>query len=107
MYFRRTDFPRQVVLLFGPTLSNSAQQQTRWRKRQGWFVFGTSNTATGSLQLAIMSLEFSHEADIARNAQVAAQKTVSKNRGALRNDDISPRAATTTLKKLLQDLKIA
>src|SRR6476619_3919277 len=107
--FKKLIFQDKVVLLFGPTLSNSAQASDPVAQAAKVVVFGTSNTADGITSIGNYVFRNSvTEADILpATLKVAAQKTgFSKVAVLYGNDDIFTRSGYDNFKKALQDLKI-
>jgi branched-chain amino acid transport system substrate-binding protein len=105
--FKKLIFQDKVLMLFGPTLSNSAQASDPVAQGAKVVVFGTSNTADGITSIGNYVFRNSvTEADILPvTLKVAAQKTGLKKVAVLYgNDDIFPRAATTI--SSLEALKI-
>jgi branched-chain amino acid transport system substrate-binding protein len=98
-----------VLLLFGPTLSNSAQACDPVAQSAKVVVFGTSNTADGITSIGNYVFRNSvTEADILPiTLKVAAQKTGLKKVAVLfGNDDIFTKSGYDNFKKALQSLKI-
>jgi branched-chain amino acid transport system substrate-binding protein len=107
--FKKLIFQDKVLLLFGPTLSNSAQAADPVAQAAKVVVFGTSNTADGITSIGNFVFRNSvTEADILpATLKVAAQKTgFSKVAVLYGNDDIFTRSSYDNFKKALQDLKI-
>jgi len=107
--FKKLIFQDKVVLLFGPTLSNSAQASDPVAQAAKVVVFGTSNTADGITSIGNYVFRNSvTEADILPvTLKVAAQKTGFKKVAVLYgNDDIFTKSSYDNFKKALQDLKI-
>jgi len=107
--FKKLIFQDKVLLLFGPTLSNSAQASDPVAQAAKVVVFGTSNTADGITSIGNYVFRNSvTEADILpATLKVAAQKTgFSKVAVLYGNDDIFTRSSYDNFKKALQDLKI-
>ena len=107
--FKKLIFQDKVLLLFGPTLSNSAQAADPVAQAAKVVVFGTSNTADGITSIGNYVFRNSvTEADILPTTlKVAAQKTgFSKVAVLYGNDDIFTRSSYDNFKKALQDLKI-
>lgn len=108
--FKKLIFQDKVLMLFGPTLSNSAQSSDPVAQAAKVVVFGTSNTADGITSIGNYVFRNSvTEADILPvTLKVAAQKTGFKKVAVLYgNDDIFTRSSYDNFKKALQDLKIA
>lgn len=107
--FKKLIFQDKVLLLFGPTLSNSAQASDPVAQSAGVVVFGTSNTADGITSIGNYVFRNSvTEADILPvTLRVAAQKTGLKKVAVLYgNDDIFTKSGYDNFKKALQALKI-
>jgi branched-chain amino acid transport system substrate-binding protein len=107
--FKKLIFQDKVLLLFGPTLSNSAQAADPVAQAAKVVVFGTSNTADGITSIGNYVFRNSvTEADILpATLKVAAQKTGFRKVAVLYgNDDIFTRSSYDNFKKALQDLKI-
>ncbi|HEY1236016.1 MAG TPA: ABC transporter substrate-binding protein, partial [Candidatus Binatia bacterium] len=107
--FKKLIFQDKVLMLFGPTLSNSAQSADSVAQAAKVVVFGTSNTADGITSIGNYVFRNSvTEADILPvTLKVAAQKTGFKKVAVLYgNDDIFTRSGYDNFKKALQDLKI-
>ena len=89
--FKKLIFQDKVLMLFGPTLSNSAQASDPVAQAAKVVVFGTSNTADGITSIGNYVFRNSvTEADILPvTLKVAAQKTALKKVAVLYgNDDI-------------------
>jgi branched-chain amino acid transport system substrate-binding protein len=98
-----------VLMLFGPTLSNSAQASDPVAQGARTVVFGTSNTADGITSIGDYVFRNSvTERDILPvTLKMAAQKTGLKKVAVLYgNDDIFTKSGYDNFKKALQDLKI-
>ena len=107
--FRKLIFQEKVLMLFGPTLSNSAQASDPVAQAAKTVVFGTSNTADGITSIGDYVFRNSvTERDILPvTLQSAAQKTGLKRVAVLYgNDDIFTKSGYDNFKKALQDLKI-
>jgi len=107
--FKKLIFQDKVLMLFGPTLSNSAQASDPVAQSAGIVVFGTSNTADGITSIGNYVFRNSvTEADILPvTLRVASQKTGLKNVAVLYgNDDIFTKSGYDNFKKALQGLKI-
>jgi branched-chain amino acid transport system substrate-binding protein len=108
--FKKLIFQDKVLILFGPTLSNSAQASDPVAQTAKVVVFGTSNTADGITSIGNYVFRNSvTEADILPvTLKVAAQKTGLKKVAVLYgNDDIFTKSGYDNFKRALQDLKIA
>jgi branched-chain amino acid transport system substrate-binding protein len=107
--FRKLIFQDKVLMLFGPTLSNSAQASDPVAQAARTVVFGTSNTADGITSIGEYVFRNSvTERDILPvTLKIAAQKTGLKKVAVLYgNDDIFTKSGYDNFKKALQDLKI-
>lgn len=107
--FKKLIFQDKVLLLFGPTLSNSAQASDPVAQAAKVVVFGTSNTADGITSIGDYVFRNSvTEADILPvTLKIAAQKTGLKRVAVLYgNDDIFTKSGYDNFKRALQDLKI-
>ena len=107
--FKKLIFQDKVLMLFGPTLSNSAQASDPVAQSVKVVVFGTSNTADGITSIGNYVFRNSvTEADILPvTLRVAAHKTGLKKVAVLYgNDDIFTKSGYDNFKKALQDLKI-
>jgi len=108
--FRKLIFQDKVLMLFGPTLSNSAQASDPVAQAAGTVAFGTSNTADGITSIGDYVFRNSvTERDILPvTLKVAAHKTGMKKVAVLYgNDDIFTKSGYDNFKKALQDLKIS
>jgi branched-chain amino acid transport system substrate-binding protein len=107
--FKKLIFQDKVLMLFGPTLSNSAQASDPVAQGAKVVVFGTSNTADGITSIGNYVFRNSvTEADILPvTLKVAAQKTGLKKVAVLYgNDDIFTKSGYDNFKKALESLKI-
>lgn len=107
--FKKLIFQDKVLMLFGPTLSNSAQASDPVAQGAKVVVFGTSNTADGITSIGNYVFRNSvTEADILPvTLKTAAQKTGLKRVAVLYgNDDIFTRSGYDNFKKALQQLNI-
>jgi branched-chain amino acid transport system substrate-binding protein len=107
--FKKLIFQDKVLMLFGPTLSNSAQASDPVAQSAKVVVFGTSNTADGITSIGNYVFRNSvTEADILPvTLRLASQKTGLKKVAVLYgNDDIFTKSGYDNFKKVLQDLKI-
>ena len=107
--FKKLIFQDKVLMLFGPTLSNSAQAADPVAQGARVVVFGTSNTADGITSIGNYVFRNSvTEADILPvTLRVAVQKIGLKKVAVLYgNDDIFTKSGYDNFKKALQDLKI-
>jgi len=107
--FKKLIFQDKVLMLFGPTLSNSAQASDPVAQAGKVVVFGTSNTADGITSIGNYVFRNSvTEADILPvTLKVAAQETGLKKVAVLfGNDDIFTKSGYDNFVKALQALKI-
>jgi branched-chain amino acid transport system substrate-binding protein len=107
--FKKLIFQDKVLMLFGPTLSNSAQASDPVAQGARVVVFGTSNTADGITSIGNYVFRNSvTEADILPvTLKVAAQKTGLKKVAVLYgNDDIFTKSGYDNFAKALRALKI-
>ena len=107
--FKKLIFQDKVLMLFGPTLSNSAQASDPVAQSAKVVAFGTSNTADGITSIGNYVFRNSvTEADILPvTLRIASQKTGLKKVAVLYgNDDIFTKSGYDNFKKALQDLKI-
>jgi len=107
--FKKLIFQDKVLMLFGPTLSNSAQASDPVAQTAKIIVFGTSNTADGITSIGNYVFRNSvTEADILPvTLKVASQKTGLKKVAVLYgNDDIFTKSGYDNFVKALQALKI-
>jgi branched-chain amino acid transport system substrate-binding protein len=107
--FKKLIFQDKVLMLFGPTLSNSAQASDPVAKAAKVVVFGTSNTADGITSIGNFVFRNSvTEADILPvTLKMAAQKTGLKKIAVFYgNDDIFTKSGYDNFKKALEALKI-
>jgi branched-chain amino acid transport system substrate-binding protein len=108
--FKKLIFQDKVVMLFGPTLSNSAQAADPIAQAAKIVVFGTSNTADGITSIGDHVFRNSvTEADVLP----VTLKTVVKIHGVKKvavlygNDDVFTKSGYDNFKKALEDQKIA
>jgi branched-chain amino acid transport system substrate-binding protein len=107
--FKKLIFQDKVLMLFGPTLSNSAQASDPVAQSARVVVFGTSNTADGITSIGNYVFRNSvTEADILPvTLRMASKKTGLKKVAVLYgNDDIFTKSGYDNFKKTLHDLKI-
>ena len=107
--FRKLIFQDKVLMLFGPTLSNSAQASDPVAQAAKTVVFGTSNTADGITSIGNYVFRNSvTEADILPvTLKVAAEATGLKKVAVIYgNDDIFTKSGYDNFTKALQALKI-
>jgi branched-chain amino acid transport system substrate-binding protein len=107
--FKKLIFQDKVLMLFGPTLSNSAQAADPIAQAAKIVAFGTSNTADGITSIGDYVFRNSvTEADVLPetlrvSAKVAAVKKVAVLYG---NDDVFTKSGFDAFKKALDVLKI-
>jgi len=107
--FKKLIFQDRVLLLFGPTLSNSAQASDPVAQAAKVVVFGTSNTADGITSIGNYVFRNSvTEADILPvTLKIAGQKTGFKKVAVLYgNDDIFTKSGYDNFRKALRELKV-
>lgn len=107
--FRKLIFQDQVLMVFGPTLSSSAQTGDPLAQGSKTVVFGTSNTADGITSIGDYVFRNSvTEADVLpETIKVAVKKTGVKKVAVLYgNDDIFTKSGYDNFRKALDDLKI-
>jgi branched-chain amino acid transport system substrate-binding protein len=107
--FKKLIFQDKVLMLFGPTLSNSAQASDPVAQGAKVVVFGTSNTADGITSIGNYVFRNSvTEADILPvTLKMASQKTGLKRVAVLYgNDDIFTKSGYDNFNRALQGLKI-
>ena len=107
--FKKLIFQDKVLMLFGPTLSNSAQASDPVAQSVKVVVFGTSNTADGITSIGSYVFRNSvTEADILPvTLKVASRKTGFKKVAVLYgNDDIFTKSGYDNFVKALEALKI-
>ena len=107
--FKKLIFQDKVLMLFGPTLSNSALASDPVAQGAKVVVFGTSNTADGITSIGNYVFRNSvTEADILPvTLKVAAEKTGLKKVAVLYgNDDIFTKSGYDNFAKALRALKI-
>jgi branched-chain amino acid transport system substrate-binding protein len=107
--FKKLIFRDKVLMLFGPTLSNSAQASDSVAQAAKVVVFGTSNTADGITSIGNYVFRNSvTEADILPvTLKVAAQKTGLKKVAVLYgNDDIFTKSGYDNFVRALRSLQI-
>lgn len=107
--FKKLIFQDKVLLVFGPTLSNSAQAAHPIAQGAKTPAFGTSNTADGITTIGNYIFRNSvTEADVLpQTISVAAKHTGLKNVAVLYgNDDVFTKSGYDNFKKALEDLKI-
>ncbi|ARP87935.1 ABC transporter substrate-binding protein [Bordetella genomosp. 9] len=107
--FKKLIFQDKVLMVFGPTLSNSAQAADPIAQAAKTVAFGTSNTADGITSIGNYIFRNSvTEADV-----LPATLTTVKNKVGLKNvavlygnDDVFTKSGYDNFKKALEDLKI-
>lgn len=107
--FKKLIFQDKVLLVFGPTLSNSAQAADPIAQAAKTPVFGTSNTADGITSIGNYVFRNSvTEADVLPvTLKVAKEKTGAKNVAVFYgNDDVFTKSGYDNFKKALSDLNI-
>ncbi len=107
--FKKLIFQDQVLMIFGPTLSNSAQAADPIAQGAKTVVFGTSNTADGITSIGDYVFRNSvTEADVLpETLKMAAKKAGVKKVAVLYgNDDVFTKSGYDNFKKALEDLKI-
>ena len=107
--FKKLIFQDKVLMLFGPTLSNSAQAADPIAQAAKVVVFGTSNTADGITTIGDHVFRNSvTEADVLpETLRVAAKHAGIKKVAVLYgNDDVFTKSGYDAFKKALDDLKI-
>jgi branched-chain amino acid transport system substrate-binding protein len=107
--FRKLIFQDQVLMVFGPTLSSSAQTGDPLAQGSKTVVFGTSNTADGITSIGDYVFRNSvTEADVLpETIKVAVKKAGLKKVAVLYgNDDIFTKSGYDAFRKALDDLKI-
>jgi branched-chain amino acid transport system substrate-binding protein len=107
--FKKLIFQDKVLMVFGPTLSNSAQAADPIAQAAKIVVFGTSNTADGITTIGDFVFRNSvTEADVLPvTLKTAAKKANIKKVAVLYgNDDVFTKSGYDNFKKALDDLKI-
>ncbi len=107
--FKKLIFQDKVLMLFGPTLSNSAQAADPIAQAAKVVAFGTSNTADGITSIGDHVFRNSvTEADVLpETLRIAIKKTGLKKVAVLYgNDDVFTKSGYDAFKKALDDLKI-
>ncbi len=106
---RKLIFQDQVLMVFGPTLSNSAQTGDPLAQGAKTVVFGTSNTADGITSIGDYVFRNSvTEADVLpETLKMAVRKAGVKKVAVLYgNDDVFTKSGYDNFRKALEDLKI-
>ncbi|WP_198970627.1 ABC transporter substrate-binding protein [Xylophilus sp. ASV27] len=107
--FKKLIFQDQVLMVFGPTLSNSAQAAHPIAQAAKTVAFGTSNTADGITSIGDYVFRNSvTEADVLpETIKMAVKKAGVKKVAVLYgNDDVFTKSGYDNFKKALDDLKI-
>ena len=107
--FKKLIFKDNVLMVFGPTLSNSAQAADPIAQAAKTVAFGTSNTADGITSIGNYVFRNSvTEADVLpATISTVKAKTGLKNVAVLYgNDDVFTKSGYDNFKKALDDLKI-
>ena len=107
--FKKLIFQDKVLMLFGPTLSNSAQAADPIAQAAKTVVFGTSNTADGITSIGDHVFRNSvTEADVLPETLRIASKHAGVKKVAVfyGNDDVFTKSGYDAFKKALEDLKI-
>jgi branched-chain amino acid transport system substrate-binding protein len=107
--FKKLIFQDQVLMVFGPTLSNSAQAADPIAQAAKTVAFGTSNTADGITSIGDHVFRNSvTEADVLPETIKTAVKNAGIKKVAVLygNDDVFTKSGYDNFKKALDDLKI-
>ena len=107
--FKKLIFQDKVLMVFGPTLSNSAQAADPIAQAAKVVAFGTSNTADGITSIGEYVFRNSvTEADVLpETIKVAVKKSgIKKVAVMFGNDDVFTKSGYDNFKKALEDLKI-
>jgi len=107
--FKKLIFQDKTLMLFGPTLSNSAQAADPIAQASKTVVFGTSNTADGITSIGDHVFRNSvTEADVLPVTIKTAVKHANIKKVAVLygNDDVFTKSGYDNFKKALEDLKI-
>jgi branched-chain amino acid transport system substrate-binding protein len=107
--FKKLIFQDKVLMVFGPTLSNSAQAADPIAQAGKTVAFGTSNTADGITSIGDYIFRNSvTEADVLpETIKIAAKHAGIKKVAVLYgNDDVFTKSGYDNFKKALDDLKI-
>jgi len=107
--FKKLIFQDKVLMVFGPTLSNSAQAADPIAQASKTVVFGTSNTADGITSIGDHVFRNSvTEADVLPETIKMAVKKAGVKKVAViyGNDDVFTKSGYDNFKKALEDLKI-
>ena len=107
--FKKLIFQDKVLMLFGPTLSNSAQAADPIAQAAKVVVFGTSNTADGITSIGDHVFRNSvTEADVLPETLRVAIKQAKIGKVAVLygNDDVFTKSGYDAFKKALENLKV-
>ena len=107
--FKKLIFQDKVLMVFGPTLSNSAQAADPIAQAAKTVAFGTSNTADGITSIGDHVFRNSvTEADVLPETMRVAVKHAGIKKVAVLygNDDVFTKSGYDNFKKALDDLKI-
>ncbi|QDL36988.1 ABC transporter substrate-binding protein [Rhodoferax sediminis] len=107
--FKKLIFQDKVLMVFGPTLSNSAQAADPIAQAAKTVAFGTSNTADGITSIGDYIFRNSvTEADVLPETLRVAIKHANIKKVAVMygNDDVFTKSGYDNFKKALEDLKI-
>ena len=107
--FKKLIFQDNVLMVFGPTLSNSAQAAHPIAQASKTVAFGTSNTADGITSIGDYIFRNSvTEADVLpETIKMAVKKSGIKKVAVIYgNDDVFTKSGYDNFKKALEDLKI-
>ena len=107
--FKKLIFQDKVLMLFGPTLSNSAQAADPIAQASKVVVFGTSNTADGITSIGNFVFRNSvTEADVLPMTIRAAVKNARIGKVAVLygNDDVFTKSGYDNFKKAIEDQKL-
>lgn len=107
--FKKLIFQDKVLMVFGPTLSNSAQAADPVAQAAKIVAFGTSNTADGITSIGDFVFRNSvTEADVLPETLRVAVKHANVKKVAVLygNDDVFTKSGYDAFKKALDDLKI-
>ncbi|SAI24963.1 ABC transporter substrate-binding protein [Bordetella ansorpii] len=107
--FKKLIFQDKVLMVFGPTLSNSAQAADPIAQAAKTVAFGTSNTADGITSIGNYVFRNSvTEADVLpATIDMVRRKTGMKNVAVLYgNDDVFTKSGYDNFKKALEDQKV-
>ena len=107
--FKKLIFQDKVLMIFGPTLSNSAQAADPIAQAAKVVVFGTSNTADGITSIGDHVFRNSvTEADVLPVTLTTAVKQANIKKVAVLygNDDVFTKSGYDNFKKVLEDQKI-